>query len=146
MVQRRKKTGRALPKTVPKAADSRKPDRRVRWSFIDLDRGFPLASNKHGTIELNELLNHLRSFEQLSLGDLISGTVIDRRKFALQSVDDMPQESQKRLRDLGFDDYDKIIRMRVGGTKRVYGLPPDDDGVISVLWLDPEHKVWPSSQ
>ena len=71
------------------------------------------------------------------------------RYYAVEDVAGISSDAQKRLRDLGFrvgknGALEKILRIRVGSTARIYGLPPNEEDVVHVLWWDPQHEIWPT--
>ncbi|AEA28953.1 hypothetical protein Psed_6885 (plasmid) [Pseudonocardia dioxanivorans CB1190] len=51
-------------------------------------------------------------------------------------------EANDRLFELGYDDEDRISRIRVSGTGRLYGFRRDER--FYALWWDPHHQIWPS--
>jgi hypothetical protein len=51
-------------------------------------------------------------------------------------------EANDRLFELGYDDEDRISRIRVGGTGRLYGFRRNER--FYALWWDPHPQIWPS--
>ena len=58
----------------------------------------------------------------------------------LVDVQNLSKEAQDRLKKLEIL-TDSLIQLRVGGTKRIFGLI--EDGVMSILWYDLNHEVYP---
>ena len=139
---KRKQTGsKTRPHSRTKRTVAVQRQRHVRWSFRRFDSAFPRGDPSDGSITALELVETFKALEEIRLEQLVAGGTIGASTYGSQQVKGMPQAAQKRLRDLNLGDYERIVRIRVGGTKRVYGLPPDEDGVIAVLWLDPGHRV-----
>ena len=59
-------------------------------------------------------------------------------------VADLPGENQRRLREIGQHDVDRLISLRVSSRERIFGIL--DKAVLRLLWWDPEHQVYPSPQ
>lgn len=55
---------------------------------------------------------------------------------------DLIGEAQKRLREIGLDDYDHLFSLHLSGLKRVWGIR--NKNALQILWWDPEHKICPS--
>jgi len=52
------------------------------------------------------------------------------------------KEARDRLTELRLDDYERIWSLGVTATERIFGFLTD--GVMDVLWWDPNHSVCPS--
>lgn len=48
-------------------------------------------------------------------------------------------DAQKRLRDLGMVDIERLFSIRVNGEQRIWGVLQRNE--FHILWWDPEHKV-----
>lgn len=51
-------------------------------------------------------------------------------------------EAQKHLEDIGYGDLEKIVSLRLSARERVWGVL--NEGVLTVLWWDPDHTVYPT--
>lgn len=51
-------------------------------------------------------------------------------------------QAQKRLRDSGQADLEELVSLRLSGPERVWGILRE--GVLAVIWWDPNHEVCPS--
>jgi hypothetical protein len=57
-------------------------------------------------------------------------------------VDKLIKEAQDRLTEISLDDLDELTSLHLTGKGRVWGII--DQGVMNLLWWDPEHQVCPS--
>jgi hypothetical protein len=51
------------------------------------------------------------------------------------------REAQNRLAELGLDDIEQLISLRLGSCERVWGIL--NYNVLDLLWWDPDHLVYP---
>jgi hypothetical protein len=51
-------------------------------------------------------------------------------------------EARARLAELRLDDIERLLALHLSGTERVWGI--FTKGILTVLWWDPDHKVYPS--
>lgn len=56
-------------------------------------------------------------------------------------VKQLGKAARDRLMQLGFDDFDSLLSLRVTQTERIWGVKAANG--ISLLWWDPEHTVYP---
>lgn len=59
-------------------------------------------------------------------------------------IPELSKEAQSRLREIGNDDIDTLISLRLSGKRRVWGIRTGS--TLSILWWDPEHRVCPSKK
>ncbi|MEV0754992.1 hypothetical protein [Streptosporangium sp. NPDC050280] len=65
-------------------------------------------------------------------------------KHHAQPVGSLCAEAQKRLGDLGLDDWDELFRFRIMQKGRLWGvLSNESPRVFYPIWWDPEHLVSP---
>lgn len=57
-------------------------------------------------------------------------------------IEDLGTDVQKRLIELKLEDVDRLFSLRLTGEKRLWGIV-NDNGVFSILWYDPHHKIYP---
>lgn len=50
-------------------------------------------------------------------------------------------EAQQRLQEIKMDDTDSLFSFRIGKRIRIWGIL--DGNVVTVLWHDPRHEVYP---
>jgi hypothetical protein len=51
------------------------------------------------------------------------------------------KEARERLEAIGYGDLQRIVSLRLSGAERVWGVM--EEGVLRLLWWDPEHQVYP---
>lgn len=54
------------------------------------------------------------------------------------------KEAQDRLKHLNLDDFETLFRLRLSGTKRLWGIRTRN--LFRVLWWDPNHMVYPTEK
>ena len=91
-----------------------------------------------GILDIREKLGHL---ETRSWADIL--VVAKKQNHSVQIVA-LCKEAQSRLNSMykGNLDIDSLVSLRLSGRERVWGIL--DQGVLVVLWWDPEHAVCPS--
>jgi hypothetical protein len=115
--------------------------RSLVWRFGHLDDDGDWCLSQIGTDALRGLLDKLKSFETMTVGEVFAPGSEHGKRYA---VEDMPSQAQHRLLAIGRDDETEVARLRCGGKPRLYGLLREH--VFHVLWWDPEHEVWPSTK
>jgi hypothetical protein len=85
------------------------------------------------------IANCCRSWETLTVGEFRS----------LPGHFEIPKENlisdaQKRMVDIGLEEYDGLWHLRLQNKPRLWGLL--DGHVFYVVWWDPEHEVCPSTK
>jgi hypothetical protein len=50
-------------------------------------------------------------------------------------------DARRRLEDLGYGDLKKLVSLRLTGRERIWGIM--EEGVLAILWWDPDHTVYP---
>lgn len=59
-------------------------------------------------------------------------------------VDQVIVPAQDRLKQLGYEDEDRISRIQIDGPSRLYGIRRVNE--FYALWWDPEHEICPSTK
>lgn len=67
--------------------------------------------------------------------------VANYRRDHFSDVQDLSPGARDRLKALNYDDQDRLFRIRLSGTERVWGMR-GENGKFYVLWWDPQHKVY----
>jgi hypothetical protein len=81
----------------------------------------------------------LSQFESMTWAEIL----IDGKKLNhLAPVDDLCSEAKKRLTEIGRADVEELVLLRLSGRERIWGKL--DQGVMTVIWWDPNHEVCPS--
>ena len=85
------------------------------------------------------ILEKLANFETMTWREIL----LDAKKQNHNvSVDKLIKEAQDRLTEISLDDLDDLTSLHLTGKGRVWGII--DQGVMNLLWWDPEHQVCPS--
>ncbi|GAA6622552.1 hypothetical protein [Scytonema sp. NUACC26] len=95
--------------------------------------------HKLDTKTLLHVKDKLASFETMTWAEIL----VSSKKFNHSvNVNDLCSIAQARLSEIGQDDIDELVSLRLSGKERVWGIL--DLGVLTLLWWDPEHEVCPS--
>ncbi len=109
------------------------------WRISGIEMVEPYGWDTLDTSMLLYIKDKLTSFESMTWAEIL----VQGKKFhhtvALVSLS---QEAQSRLREINLDDIDELVSLRLSAKERVWGIL--DQGVLSLLWWDPEHQVCPS--
>ena len=81
----------------------------------------------------------LSNFETMTWGNIV---VESKKQNHTVSIGQLSPLAKKRLKDLKLDDMDGLLTLRLGGKQRVWGIFAE--GVMTMLWWDPNHQVCPS--
>ena len=104
------------------------------WSFQRLDIGGPWCiSNINDANYFVEVLKKLGEFEKMNWSDLGSGGS------HLIAISKLAKRAQERLIEIKQEDIDDLFSFRLKGKERMWGIM--DNGVIRLLWWDPNHEV-----
>lgn len=86
---------------------------------------------------LLDQVEHLHDFEKRTWRMLLNDS---SKQNHLVSVQKLCKEAQGRLNSLKIY-TDEIVQLRVGSTKRIFGIV--EDGVVSIIWFDLNHEIYP---
>lgn len=114
-------------------------ERRMVWRFTEVDTGGAWPPAAIGQSALADLLSKMGSFESMTVGEIFKPGSEHGKRYA---VENLPEPTLRRLRDLERDDETEIARLRCGGAPRLYGFLREH--VFHVVWWDPTHAVYPS--
>lgn len=138
------------PPEVP-ASNKRVPDvawidgefngQQLVWRFSEIDIKWDLLDNTLDNRAVLMMIDKLKAFESMKMGELFSPGSKVATKYDVPSV---PQHTKDRLVEIARDDEDEIVRLRFNGPGRLYGVMRKH--VFHVLWWDPHHRVWPSKK
>jgi len=106
------------------------------WAFRIIDLGGPWCWRALGGDGLVEVLGRLKQLESMTWGE------IEGAEHHFVGVGGCCKKARDRLAELRHDDTDALFSVRVTGRKCIYGIR--DGGVLSILWWDPEHEVYPA--
>lgn len=84
---------------------------------------------------MHRVHKRLTDFERMTFKE------IDGKKNHEIPVERLGKEAQTRLLELGIEEYDEVLSLRVTQAERVWGLKAPNG--IYLLWWDPAHTVYP---
>lgn len=87
---------------------------------------------------LHMIRERLRNLESLTWHEILVRDNYWNHEIAISALGD---EAKERLRELGQDDTDFIVSLRLGNLERVWGFR--DNEILNLLWWDPYHQVYP---
>ncbi len=90
--------------------------------------------------KLLDIREKLANFETMTWNEIL---VTAKKRNHSIAVADLSQEAQQRLEELGLG-LDEVVSLRLSGAERVFGYL--DNGVLVLLWWDPDHQVCPSKR
>jgi hypothetical protein len=86
-------------------------------------------------LSIREKLAH---FETMTWNEIL---VTGRKRNHSIRVSAITSEAQQRLEEMGIA-LDEVVSLRLSGAERIFGYL--DNGVLVLLWWDPDHQVCPS--
>jgi hypothetical protein len=97
------------------------------WHVLDLDK-------------INHVKGKLSYFEQMTWREIL---IDSKKQNHFIDKDRLSLNAQNRLIEIGQDDLDRLVSLRLTGKQRVWGIW--EQGTLNLLWWDPEHQVCPST-
>ncbi len=85
--------------------------------------------------------DRLASLETMRWSEIL---VQSKKQHHAISLDQIIPAAQESLVSRKVDDVDELISLRVTGKERIWGIMRD--GVLELLWWDPEHQICPSEK
>lgn len=116
-----------------------KREERFSWTYRSFDKEglFKNSKNLGGNlIDVFEMKKHLEEKSYRELG-FQGSHFVDANKLS--------KEAQKRLKTLKMDDFGSLFSFRISGKQRLWCVKLEE-GLMGVLWWDPEHKICPSQK
>ena len=81
----------------------------------------------------------LKEFEAMTWNEIL---VRDKWKNHTIKVGEIALQARNRLIEIGQDDIDELVSLRLTGTARIWGIR--DQNILKLLWWDPDHQVYQS--
>lgn len=116
-------------------------ERHPSWQIALLQMVNPWGWHILEKTKVAEIQTKLAEFEKKPWSEILGKNHKQNHKI---KVIDLHNEAQKRLTDIGQDDIDKVVSLRLSGKERVYGIL--DGEVLRLLWWDPGHEICPSKK
>jgi hypothetical protein len=85
---------------------------------------------------LQEIREKLKYFETMTWAQIL---VVAKKQNHTVSVDLLEADAKARLRDSGQGDLEELFSLHLTGKKRIWGILRE--GVLNLLWWDPDHSV-----
>jgi hypothetical protein len=82
---------------------------------------------------------HLSSLETMTWREIL---VTARKHNHFCNVDELSKPAREII-DRGWEGADRVLSVRLTNLKRIWGI--FEDGVLYLLWWDPDHQVFPST-
>jgi len=117
--------------------DTKKP----AWKFSEIDYDIDIEPPTINGKKLRELSNRLTNFETMTWGE-IKGP---KQKNHYISVEDLAPVAQKRLYDIGLDNIERLLSLRISSRVRIFGIL-EGNPTFHILWWDAHHKICPSEK
>jgi hypothetical protein len=96
----------------------------------------PFGWHGIGREKLEEIRGKLAFLESSTWNDILLVAKTQNHSIPIEKLEG---EAQRRLRDLGLEDIDEVISLRLSGKERVFGIRYDV--ALSLLWWDEDHRV-----
>jgi hypothetical protein len=109
------------------------------WRFHKLELCDPFGWHEVDKQTLASIRTKLIALESMTWWQIL---IEAKKHHHSVKTKDICKEAKERLEALKLDDVDRVISLGLSGTERVWGL--FSQGVLSLLWWDPEHKICPS--
>jgi hypothetical protein len=109
------------------------------WRIADMELIDPFGWHKLGSDKIRAIREKLGHFESMTWNEIL---IAGKKRNHSVSTAKLCAQAQKRLREIGQNDLEELVSLRLSGPERVWGILRG--GVLTVLWWDPEHKVCPS--
>jgi hypothetical protein len=114
------------------------PRRTPLWAFRFIDLGGPWCWSALSGGDLAQVLQRLKLLESMTWAE------IEGAEHHFVDVGGCSKRARDRLQELKHDDTPALFSLRVTGRRRIYGIR--NENVLSFLWWDPEHEVFPSQK
>ncbi|MEK6410002.1 MAG: hypothetical protein AABN34_24020 [Acidobacteriota bacterium] len=108
------------------------------WRVSRMELADPYGWHVLDRDTLSMIRERLRNLEALTWHEIL---VRDNYWNHEYEISRLGEDALRRLRELGQDDTDFIVSLRLGNFERVWGFR--DNEILNLLWWDPNHQVYP---
>ncbi|HET7463906.1 MAG TPA: hypothetical protein VFJ82_21800 [Longimicrobium sp.] len=119
----------------PRLAAESDRDQMPVWLLGRVDFDGPWCWKRMDGDTLHRVHERLCAFERMTFKE------IDGKRNHEIPVERLGKAARDRLVELGIDEYDEVLSLRVTRAERVWGLKAPNG--IYLLWWDPAHTVYP---
>jgi hypothetical protein len=88
---------------------------------------------------VHSVRERIKHFEKLTWNEIL---VRDHKYHHRVEVWKLCKDARDRLAELGLEDLEELISLRLSATERIWGML--NHNVLALLWWDPFHQVCPS--
>jgi len=113
----------------------------LSWHISLLEMVDPFGWHILDANKLLELRDKLGQFENKNWNEVL---VREKDHNHSVSVESLCKAAQDRLMEIGQDDIDDLVSLRLTGKERVWGIRHQH--ILKLLWWDPDHQVCPSKK
>jgi hypothetical protein len=111
--------------------------RNPSWRIGKMEMVDPFGWHTVDADVLHYLRGRLTDFEGRTWADILNS-----KHNHNVNVEDLCKDAQQRLDELKQYDLEQILSLRLSGAERVWGVLAE--GVCTLIWWDPKHRVCPS--
>ena len=109
------------------------------WQISLLQMVHPWGWHDIEKTKTEEIKTKLAEFEKKTWNTIL---VDERHRNHRIPKNKLSDGAQQRLAEVGQDDVDYLVSLRLSGKERVFGIL--NMGVLRLLWWDPDHQICPS--
>jgi hypothetical protein len=127
------------PRKVPRAVLTQSYHHlRPSWRVASMELVDPFGWHAVDAETLLSIRAKLAHFESMTWSEIL---VAGKKRNHSISVSAITPEARQRLEVIGLG-LDEVVSLRLSGAERVFGYL--DNGVLVLLWWDPDHQVCPT--
>lgn len=130
------------PKKQPKVAYNPTSYNHLRpsWRISKIEMLGPYGWRNIDAETLIYIHGKLSNFESMTWNDIL---VKNKKNNHSIEIENLSPTAKTRLAEIQLEDIDELVSLRLSGKQRVWGIL--DQGVLNLLWWDPNHQVCPSN-
>lgn len=120
-------------------------DKTPSWALQYFDIDHPKWGICNENKFIRSVVLYLKSIERSKWSDILtstSGRSGNTRNHRV-NIENLCVEARRRIVDLGLEAHDALVSIAISNRERIWGILLE--GVYFVVWLDPEHEVYPVS-
>jgi hypothetical protein len=111
----------------------------LAWRFSNADITGPYSCGTFSYADFQLLWDKLRSYEKMNVAKLR-----EANSFHPMAVVNVSRDAKLRLQLLQLDDIDRLYSFHITSACRLWCMKHSN--ILSILWWDTEHKVYPVSK
>ena len=130
------------PRKQPKTASNPTSYNHLRpsWRISKIEMMGPYGWETIDAETLRYIHGKLSNFESMTWNDIL---VKNKNNNHSVEIDKLSSQAKNRLTEIQLEDIDELVSLRLSGKERIWGIL--DQGVLILLWWDPNHQVCPSN-